>query len=451
MYHCYVPGFTGTATDDVGVVRVTMHYYGLGPDDEIEYEIDYDPATHQFSGLFCGVDYPLVPTSPIKFCNDLGLDGWCTKAPIPADGTYLNHLHGCPYDPNWCKNSYCHGAQIRAYDAEGNYGYDTFNVDVDTCPDCPNEKPYVCSAKCVDLATDPNNCGSCGNACGANAYCSSGTCQCNSGYGNCDGDWSNGCEANLNTDPNNCGSCGNACDPGVTCKDGECEEWAEGCCKIPSGCIGGYLYVPGCKEIGGSFYMGQVCCPDGDCHDLNTDPNNCGSCGNACGANAHCSGGACQCDEGYGNCDGDWSNGCEVNLNTDPNNCGSCDNACGANAYCSSGTCQCNSGYGNCDGDWSNGCEVNLNTDPNNCGSCGNACDEDYWDCVDSSTVGLYHCTCVDGSPYWEVIDTYDCLEGEECVDGECQEVPEFPAGVTAVFGTSMLMFFIMRRKHIEK
>jgi hypothetical protein len=47
------------------------------------------------------------------------------------------------------------------------------------------------------------------------------------------------------------------------------------------------------------------------CVDKDSDPNNCGSCGNACGANAHCSGGACQCDDGYHNCDGDWSNGCE--------------------------------------------------------------------------------------------------------------------------------------------
>ncbi|MGB7001836.1 MAG: rhodanese-like domain-containing protein [Halobacteriota archaeon] len=70
--------------------------------------------------------------------------------------------------------------------------------------------------------------------------------RCNAGFGNCDGDWSNGCEVNLNTDSNNCGSCGNACDPGVTCENGECcGEWAEGCCKVPSGCISGYLYVAG--------------------------------------------------------------------------------------------------------------------------------------------------------------------------------------------------------------
>jgi hypothetical protein len=109
----------------------------------------------------------------------------------------------------------------------------------------------------------------------------------------------------------------------------------------------------------------------------------------------YCSNGDCdnytvtghRCNAGFGNCDGDWSNGCEVNLNTDPNNCGSCGNSCGANAYCTGGTCHCNAGFGNCDGDWSNGCEVNLNTDPNNCGACGNVCPPELPICEEGECV----------------------------------------------------------------
>ena len=155
------------------------------------------------------------------------------------------------------------------------------------------------------------------------------------------------------------------------------------------------------------------------------------------------------CPSGKSCCD---PGGFCVDLQTDPDNCGECGKACGANAYCSGGTCHCNEGYGNCDGDWSNGCEVNLNTDPNNCGGCGNACGEDYWDCYDDTTRAKYHCSCVGGSFYWEVVETDPCPEGEVCVDGVCEEeVPEFPAGVTAVFGATVFIFLMMRRKYVRK
>jgi rhodanese-related sulfurtransferase len=159
----------------------------------------------------------------------------------------------------------------------------------------------------------------------------------------------------------------------------------------------------------------------------------------------------CECDTDYGNCDGDWSNGCEVNLNTDPNNCGSCGNACGANAYCSGGTCHCNEGYGNCDGDWSNGCEVNTNTDRNNCGSCGNACPADYPCCFDKD---LADCTysCASGNCLMSKTNIRPCPTGQHCEGGECKDdVPEFPAGVTAVFGATLFIFLMMRRKYVRK
>jgi hypothetical protein len=42
-----------------------------------------------------------------------------------------------------------------------------------------------CSGKCVDLQTDPNNCGACGNACGAGEPCADGICHCQYGPGTC--------------------------------------------------------------------------------------------------------------------------------------------------------------------------------------------------------------------------------------------------------------------------
>jgi hypothetical protein len=34
----------------------------------------------------------------------------------------------------------------------------------------------VCGAACVDLTTDPNNCGACGTTCGATLMCIAGSC-----------------------------------------------------------------------------------------------------------------------------------------------------------------------------------------------------------------------------------------------------------------------------------
>jgi hypothetical protein len=77
-------------------------------------------------------------------------------------------------------------------------------------------------------------------------------------------------------------------------------------------------------------------------------------------------------------------------------------------------------------------------------------CPGDYWACDGNDRV-KWHCSCVGGSFYWEVIETDPCPEGTECVDSECQEVPEFPAGVTAVFGATLFIFLMMRRKYIRK
>jgi hypothetical protein len=69
-----------------------------------------------------------------------------------------------------------------------------------------------------DVSTDVANCGSCGNACtpGANqtVTCTAGSCDaptCDLGYDDCDSNPANGCEATLATDPQNCGTCGHVC------------------------------------------------------------------------------------------------------------------------------------------------------------------------------------------------------------------------------------------------
>ena len=65
---------------------------------------------------------------------------------------------------------------------------------------CTGEVTPNCNGNCVNLAGDPSNCGTCGNACsgGANgaATCTGGGCgfTCNSGFRHCNGQAGNGCE-----------------------------------------------------------------------------------------------------------------------------------------------------------------------------------------------------------------------------------------------------------------
>ncbi len=85
---------------------------------------------------------------------------------------------------------------------------------------------------------------------------------------------------------------------------------------------------------------------NGACVYLQTDPNNCGSCGKTCPAYAHadpvCSGGQCvfTCSAGRGDCNNQRaSDGCETCIKYDINNCGVCGNHCPAGTFCYLGNC----------------------------------------------------------------------------------------------------------------
>ena len=105
---------------------------------------------------------------------------------------------------------------------------------------CDSDTPNYCprasggAGTCVNLRYDPNNCGTCGEQCAgsgiSNARCIEGTCSgtCSTAAkpDYCFSYLMARC-TNLASDPLNCGSCGNACSPGFTagaayCQNAQC-------------------------------------------------------------------------------------------------------------------------------------------------------------------------------------------------------------------------------------
>ena len=145
-----------------------------------------------------------------------------------------------------------------------------------------------CASGCVDTQTDSQNCGYCGNACYGGLACVGGTCTAltctastetapcavDGGAGNC---CSSSC-VDLETDPHNCGDCGHGCAGSTTC--------AHGGCGVDT-CDASHAGAP-CHLADG---LG-LCCAAG-CVDTDSDPQNCGGCGLPCAPGQTCSGGGC--------------------------------------------------------------------------------------------------------------------------------------------------------------
>jgi hypothetical protein len=287
---------------------------------------------------------------------------------------------------------------------------------------CANGTTCCPAAGCVDVATDPSNCKSCGNDCTPRApphmdpLCGTLDCEfeCSQGYGDCSAG-TYGCETHIAEDPGHCGSCTNPCSTNhnaPTCSDGTC---VLHCSPVPNG--GGLEYAdcdgnPGngceadlandagtcgsCNTVCSTNHATPTCskgacafsCASGyvSCNSLNDgceQVENAAHCGSSCRpcsgptkgpGHPECSSGACQiaCDDGTSLCGTEC-----VDLDTAPDHCGTCGNTCPGPtagpgvAACSNGTCtlDCDSGYSPC-----NGKCVNLSTDEASCGTCGNAC-----------------------------------------------------------------------------
>lgn len=233
-----------------------------------------------------------------------------------------------------------------------------------------------CEGRCVDVAIDPRNCGTCGQQCEqplhGEAVCIDGMCQiaCDPEHTKCD----RKC-VRLDQDPSHCGSCNNSCATpfgGRGVCDGSCDvECNPGLTLCGDTCV--WLLVdaancgtcgrvcPADEQCGGGECVGMCAAPstqcDRSCVDLASDPIHCGECGNACTAPENqvgvCLAGECgaQCATGRTSCDGNC-----VDLQNDALNCGACGATCPqpprATPYCSMGLCEiaCEAGYEPCDG-----------------------------------------------------------------------------------------------------
>jgi hypothetical protein len=112
------------------------------------------------------------------------------------------------------------------------------------CPAHPDQCGGMCCGQiCVEVMSDPQNCGACGHVCDPGQVCMGGSCGCQPTGAMCGQGQSCcnqvGCKS-LMSDAFNCGTCGNRCGPGGACTNGQC-------------------------TCGGTMCMsGQVCC-NGSC------------------------------------------------------------------------------------------------------------------------------------------------------------------------------------------
>lgn len=288
----------------------------------------------------------------------------------------------------------------------------------DYCKDdcCDATTPDCCNGQdCVDLYSDPFNCGECGNACTTGQSCMGGRCRqtpsyCQPGEVFC----SNVC-VDLANDEDNCGTCGHSCGVDQTtgeqmiCRNGQCTISGTGCVGAAKGfCL---------TSLGANV-----------CVDFSTDNDNCGDCGISCGSNGQCINGQCECKSNYRDCDPTDSTFCETQLGTVAA-CGGCGQQCQAlTQTCTNKKCVCLQNRANCDRKQSNGCEVDLLTDRNNCGACNKRCEGS---CVGGacvcSSISLTACgsRCIDlaRDPRNCGQCGHSCDNDEVCDNGKCVEI----------------------------
>jgi hypothetical protein len=171
----------------------------------------------------------------------------------------------------------------------------------------------ACGHYCLDVRTDNQNCGACGNFCGGVTACVAGACV--------------PIDANLPVDAGNDGGrdTGVGIDVGVDM-------------GVDAGSDAG-MPDAGPHDAGPTRCgLGQLLCGT-SCYAAN-DPTHCGDCTTACGASEVCDEGSCTsaCAGGETSCGGTC-----VTATTDHEHCGNCTTVCSAMQVCRAGVCAASS------------------------------------------------------------------------------------------------------------
>lgn len=192
-----------------------------------------------------------------------------TNATCPAGMSCVNGLCRAPL----CGDGLVSGTEQCDEGAANGLGLCTMDCRlVTTCaPGLVN-----CGGICIDLVSDPSNCGACGVFCAAGQVCAAGVCMlsnptCAPGFINC-----GGICRNLATDPSNCGACGAVCVAGEDCAAGACTLADPSCAGVD--CPAGEICASGtCRpeSCGNGWVDAGEACDDG-----NNDPSD--GCGADC-------------------------------------------------------------------------------------------------------------------------------------------------------------------------
>ena len=200
-----------------------------------------------------------------------GLVGACSKDEACPFGT-----QHCSLD-NTCRDLMNDANSCGACNVVCASGICCNGVCVDDPSQCSAEPPVGCGAgtmdcagngTCVNLLSDPTNCGACGTTCAPGQACSGGNCSgaCAANELNCDG----AC-INPNINPSHCGACGNACGSTQACQNGTCA------CTNPQWTACGTW-----------------------CGSTQFNAQHCGSCDNVCTSDQSCNNGVCENGLGTG-------------------------------------------------------------------------------------------------------------------------------------------------------